>query len=197
MGVWPAPPPGSARILVCDDEPGVREGCRKILAAEGYEVVTAGDGAAVITKTRVGSTPVPSSSAACTALARACASASTALNQAAAMVTARLYDIVLDVGVEKLYHPDKRKSFAAFSGAVDVEIVGALLPEGALLDDAALVRLCGALRRQAQRAARFRCGECGFSSSGFFWQCPGCKSWDSLKPRSPSDLAGQVGARGG
>ena len=35
-----------ARILVVDDELGVREGCRKILAAEGYEVVTAGDGKA-------------------------------------------------------------------------------------------------------------------------------------------------------
>jgi lipopolysaccharide assembly protein B len=76
------------------------------------------------------------------------------------------------------------------------EIVGALLPEGAALEDAALARLCAAIRRQAQRAARFRCAECGFSSSGFFWQCPGCKSWDSLKPLSPSDLAGQVGTRG-
>ncbi|HVO40540.1 MAG TPA: ATP-binding protein [Spirochaetia bacterium] len=35
-----------ARILVVDDELGVREGCRKILAAEGYAVVTAGDGKA-------------------------------------------------------------------------------------------------------------------------------------------------------
>jgi acetyl-CoA acetyltransferase len=51
----------------------------------------------------------------------ACASASTALQQAAAMVTAGLYDVVLALGVEKLYHADKRKTFAAFSGAVDVE----------------------------------------------------------------------------
>src|SRR5512140_1050341 len=57
----------------------------------------------------------------------ACASASTALHQACAMVTAGYYDVVLALGVEKLYHEDKRKSFAAFSGAVDVEIVGALL----------------------------------------------------------------------
>jgi acetyl-CoA acetyltransferase len=51
----------------------------------------------------------------------ACASASTALHQAAAMVTAGLYDVVLALGVEKLYHLDKKKSFGAFSGAVDVE----------------------------------------------------------------------------
>jgi len=57
----------------------------------------------------------------------ACASASTALNQACAMVSAGFYDIVLALGVEKLYHTDKRKSFAAFSGAVDVELMASLL----------------------------------------------------------------------
>lgn len=51
----------------------------------------------------------------------ACASASTAFNQACAMVTAGMYDCVLALGVEKLYHEDKRKTFGAFSGAVDVE----------------------------------------------------------------------------
>ena len=34
------------RILVVDDELGMREGCRKILTAEGYEVETAEDGVA-------------------------------------------------------------------------------------------------------------------------------------------------------
>jgi acetyl-CoA acetyltransferase len=57
----------------------------------------------------------------------ACASASTALNQACAMVSAGLYDVVLALGVEKLYHPDKKKTFAAFSGAVDVEALQAIL----------------------------------------------------------------------
>jgi acetyl-CoA acetyltransferase len=57
----------------------------------------------------------------------ACASGSTALNQACAMVTAGLYDVVLALGVEKLYHPDKKKSFGAFSGAVDVEAMQAIM----------------------------------------------------------------------
>jgi acetyl-CoA acetyltransferase len=57
----------------------------------------------------------------------ACASASTALHQAAAMVTGGLYDVVLALGVEKLYHEDKRKSFAAFSGAVDVEALSEIM----------------------------------------------------------------------
>jgi acetyl-CoA acetyltransferase len=57
----------------------------------------------------------------------ACASSSTALHQAAAMVSAGLYDVVLALGVEKLYHPDKKKSFGAFSGAVDVEAMQEIL----------------------------------------------------------------------
>ncbi|MFQ5479081.1 MAG: thiolase family protein [Candidatus Binatia bacterium] len=57
----------------------------------------------------------------------ACASASTALNQACAMVTAGIYDVVLALGVEKLYHPDKKKTFSAFTGAVDVEALQIIL----------------------------------------------------------------------
>jgi len=57
----------------------------------------------------------------------ACASASTALHQAAAMVTGGLYDTVLAVGVEKLYSTDKKKTFSAFSGAVDVEALADIM----------------------------------------------------------------------
>jgi acetyl-CoA acetyltransferase len=57
----------------------------------------------------------------------ACASSSTAFQQACAMVTAGLYDVVLACGSEKLFHPDKARSFAAFTSAVDVED-----PDGAL-----------------------------------------------------------------
>jgi len=38
--------PARSRILVVDDEAGIREGCRKILTSEGYETLTAGDGKA-------------------------------------------------------------------------------------------------------------------------------------------------------
>ena len=51
----------------------------------------------------------------------ACATSSTAFNQACAMVTAGAYDIALVCGFEKLFHEDKARSFAAFDGAVDTE----------------------------------------------------------------------------
>jgi acetyl-CoA acetyltransferase len=57
----------------------------------------------------------------------ACASASTALHQACAMVSAEVYDVVLALGVEKLYHADKRRSFAAIGSAVDTEEMARIL----------------------------------------------------------------------
>lgn len=57
----------------------------------------------------------------------ACASSSTAFQQACAMVSAGYYDIVLACGYEKLFHEDKARSLGAFSSAIDVED-----PEGAL-----------------------------------------------------------------
>jgi acetyl-CoA acetyltransferase len=57
----------------------------------------------------------------------ACASASTAFNQACAMVTAGVYDVVLACGAEKMYFEDRAKVFGAFMGAVDIEQLKAIL----------------------------------------------------------------------
>ncbi len=59
----------------------------------------------------------------------ACGSSSTALNQACMMVSAGYYDVVLVLGVEKLFHEDKVITFAAFSGAVDIEERDAMMAE--------------------------------------------------------------------
>jgi acetyl-CoA acetyltransferase len=51
----------------------------------------------------------------------ACATASTAFQQAASMITLGAYDIVLAFGVDKLYHPDKQRVFSVFQGCADIE----------------------------------------------------------------------------
>jgi acetyl-CoA acetyltransferase len=53
----------------------------------------------------------------------ACASSSTAFHVAWMYVASGMYDIALAVGMEKLYHEDKTKSFKAIGAAVDVEWV--------------------------------------------------------------------------
>jgi acetyl-CoA acetyltransferase len=50
----------------------------------------------------------------------ACASSSTAFHLAWMYVASGMYDCVLALGVEKLYHEDKRRSFQAIGSAVDM-----------------------------------------------------------------------------
>ena len=28
----------------------------------------------------------------------------------------------------------------------------------------------------------YRCNQCGFEAKALHWQCPGCKTWGSVKP---------------
>lgn len=57
----------------------------------------------------------------------ACATGSTAFQQACTMVTHGLHDIVLAAGYEKLYHDDKVRTFSVFDGCVDVDEQDAVL----------------------------------------------------------------------
>lgn len=59
----------------------------------------------------------------------ACATASTAFEQACTMVTLGRYDIVLACGYEKLYHEDKQRTFSAFTGAVDIEAMDQVMAD--------------------------------------------------------------------
>ena len=43
----------------------------------------------------------------------------------------------------------------------------------------ALQGLRDALARAAKPLQRYRCAACGFEAQAYFWQCPGCLSWDS------------------
>ena len=49
----------------------------------------------------------------------------------------------------------------------------------ALWTDAAWVALREAVARAAKPLQRYRCAACGFEAQHYFWQCPGCLSWDS------------------
>lgn len=61
------------------------------------------------------------------------------------------------------------------------DVTSALLPPGAEPTVDQLRLVAGAMRNVVLRHARYRCSVCGLDSSSFLWQCPGCKSWDSLR----------------
>jgi lipopolysaccharide assembly protein B len=45
-----------------------------------------------------------------------------------------------------------------------------------------------AIGRAAKPLHRYRCAACGFEAHHYFWQCPGCSSWDSYPPQRLEDL---------
>ncbi len=44
------------------------------------------------------------------------------------------------------------------------------------------------VQRYTQKLARYQCSHCGFKARQFYWQCPGCSSWDSYPPRRSEEL---------
>ncbi len=59
----------------------------------------------------------------------ACASSSTAFHLAWLYVASGLYDTVLALGMEKLFHPDKQRTFEAIGSAIDLEHADAFARE--------------------------------------------------------------------
>ena len=49
-------------------------------------------------------------------------------------------------------------------------------------------RIKQALDRASEPLKRYRCAACGFEARQYFWQCPGCQSWDSYPPIRVEEL---------
>ncbi|HSI59090.1 MAG TPA: lipopolysaccharide assembly protein LapB [Ideonella sp.] len=54
--------------------------------------------------------------------------------------------------------------------------------------DADAAAVANAVNRAAKPLQRYRCAACGFEAQRYFWQCPGCLSWDSFPPRHLEEL---------
>ncbi len=56
------------------------------------------------------------------------------------------------------------------------------LPQSALTAEA-WAAVDDAVARAARPLQRYRCAACGFEAQQYFWQCPGCLTWDSYPPQ--------------
>lgn len=52
----------------------------------------------------------------------------------------------------------------------------------------AIATIQTALDQAVKPRNRYRCAACGFESGHYFWQCPGCLSWDSFPPHPVEEL---------
>lgn len=58
---------------------------------------------------------------------------------------------------------------------------------GRAAGSAETLALSEAIGRAALPLHRYRCAACGFEAQHYFWQCPGCQSWDSYPPHRLED----------
>jgi lipopolysaccharide biosynthesis regulator YciM len=59
---------------------------------------------------------------------------------------------------------------------------------GTTLSEAESSSLRDAVARAARPLRRYRCAACGFEAQQYFWQCPGCLSWDTYPAQRLEDL---------
>ncbi len=68
------------------------------------------------------------------------------------------------------------------------ELLRQMTSEATALDADEAQGLRTAVTRAAKPLQRYRCAACGFEAQHYFWQCPGCLSWDSYPPQRLEDL---------
>ncbi|HEY9573292.1 MAG TPA: lipopolysaccharide assembly protein LapB, partial [Pusillimonas sp.] len=44
------------------------------------------------------------------------------------------------------------------------------------------------IHKHTQRLDRYSCRVCGFEARHFYWQCPGCNSWETYEPRRLEEM---------
>ena len=98
----------------------------------------------------------------------------------------------LEIARAALQWPDIRSPFID-SCVVEMierdEVLSGFVDTQAIVNEAdparrgmAIERVREALSKLAATSPRYRCGQCGFSSRQLLWQCPGCRTWESLRP---------------
>ncbi|MCX7660607.1 lipopolysaccharide assembly protein LapB [Caldimonas sp.] len=80
-------------------------------------------------------------------------------------------------------HLERQASVGAAAGLVEE-----CLHRQDVLSPQELQSMHKVLAATARPLQRYRCAACGFEAQHYFWQCPGCHSWDSYPPRHLDEL---------
>ena len=80
-------------------------------------------------------------------------------------------DRMLEIELAQI-NPTPKASATVEQGTVDTDLVPG--------PDFGLLRKL--IKRHTQRLDRYACNMCGFQARQYYWQCPGCNSWETYRP---------------
>lgn len=84
-------------------------------------------------------------------------------------------------------HRERAQAFVAAQPTLSVAADLLQLPASSWTDEM-VQGVRQAVARAAKPLRRYRCAACGFEAQHYFWQCPGCLSWDSYPPLRIEEL---------
>jgi len=91
-----------------------------------------------------------------------------------------------DAGAQRSRVSDHLKSHPSLSAAR--ELLKLRTAERGVSEDPDVRSIESAIAHAAKPLQRYRCAACGFEAQNYFWQCPGCLSWDSYPTQRLEDL---------
>lgn len=102
------------------------------------------------------------------------------------------------LGLDRLLEAELASADSADALAASVRAAAAqVAPEGApavltpaaeIVAGADLSLLRSLIHKHTQRLDRYSCRICGFEARHFYWQCPGCNSWETYEPRRLEEM---------
>ncbi len=93
-------------------------------------------------------------------------------------------------GVSRQAEAAQRPSGGPAASPVPAEGAGQVtaIPNAEDATGADLGLLRSLIHKHTQRLDRYSCKVCGFEARHFYWQCPGCSSWETYEPRRLEEM---------
>jgi len=91
-----------------------------------------------------------------------------------------------DAGAQRSRVSEHLKSHPSLSAAR--ELLKLRTAERGVSEEPDVRSIESAIAHAAKPLQRYRCAACGFEAQNYFWQCPGCLSWDSYPTQRLEDL---------
>ncbi len=94
-------------------------------------------------------------------------------------------DRLLEAELASSGAPDPRTPLPAPDAGASPQgqALASLVPTHEAAAGADLSLLRSLIHKHTQRLDRYACRVCGFEARNFYWQCPGCNSWETYQPR--------------